>query len=64
VWRHKPVIPELRRLRQEDLEFKINLSYIRRSCLKKKKTNNNNKNLVLLISDIEISLARHGGTCL
>jgi hypothetical protein len=29
-----PVIPALRRLRQEDLEFKVSLSYIVRICLK------------------------------
>jgi hypothetical protein len=30
-----PIIPSLRRLRQEDLEFEGNLSYIARLCLKK-----------------------------
>jgi hypothetical protein len=32
-----PVIPALRRLKQEDCEFKASLSYIVRLCLKKKK---------------------------
>jgi hypothetical protein len=33
-------IPALRRLRWKDLEFKANLGYISRSCLKKTKTKN------------------------
>jgi hypothetical protein len=33
-----PVIPALKRLRQDDLEFKIVLGYIVRPCFKKKKT--------------------------
>jgi hypothetical protein len=32
------VIPTLKRLRQEDLEFKVSLGYVARSCLKKTKT--------------------------
>jgi hypothetical protein len=35
---HTPVIPAIKRLRQEDLKFKANLSYIGRPCLKKKNT--------------------------
>jgi hypothetical protein len=31
-----PVIPVLRRLRQEDGEFKARLDYLERPCLKKK----------------------------
>jgi hypothetical protein len=31
-----PIIPTLRRLKQEDLEFKVSLAYIGRPCLKKK----------------------------
>jgi hypothetical protein len=32
-----PVIPALRRQRQEDREFKTSLDYVVRSCLKRKK---------------------------
>jgi hypothetical protein len=40
-----PVIPVLRRLRQEDQKLKASLSYIARDCLKKKQNQNeNNKN--------------------
>jgi hypothetical protein len=31
-----PVIPALRRRRQEDHEFKVSMGYIGRTCLKKK----------------------------
>jgi hypothetical protein len=34
---HKPVIPAIRKLRQEDPKFKTNLGYILRLCLKRKK---------------------------
>jgi hypothetical protein len=37
AWRYTPVIPVLRRLRQENHEFMANLGYLGRSCLKKKK---------------------------
>jgi hypothetical protein len=41
---YKPITSALRRLRQEDCEFKASLDYIVRPCLKKKiKTNNNKK---------------------
>jgi hypothetical protein len=36
-WWHRPEIPALRRLRQEDPKFKANLGYTARLCLKKKK---------------------------
>jgi hypothetical protein len=46
-----PVISALWRLRQEDLKFKTNLSYIARSCLKKgkKKKKNIYLNLPLFV---------------
>jgi hypothetical protein len=34
---HTPIIPALRRLRQEDLEFKASLGYIVRPSPKKRK---------------------------
>jgi hypothetical protein len=34
VWWHNPVISALRKLRQEDLNFKASLGYIVRNCLK------------------------------
>jgi hypothetical protein len=37
VGRCTPVIPALRRLRQEDLGFQISLCYILRPCLRKPK---------------------------
>jgi hypothetical protein len=37
VWWYTPVIPELRRLRQEDHKFKVSLGYIERLSQKKKK---------------------------
>jgi hypothetical protein len=38
AWWHTLVIPALRRLRQENCEFKSSLGYIARPCLKKPKT--------------------------
>jgi hypothetical protein len=35
AWWYTPAIPALRRLSQEDLEFKVSLGYIVRPCLKK-----------------------------
>jgi hypothetical protein len=37
AWWYTPVIPKLRRLRQEDSEFKASLGYIRSLKKKKKK---------------------------
>jgi hypothetical protein len=36
AWWHIPVIPVLKRLRQEDHEFETSLSYTDRLCLKNK----------------------------
>jgi hypothetical protein len=38
MWWYIPAIPALRRLRQEDHEFKICLGYVTKPCLKKIKT--------------------------
>jgi hypothetical protein len=37
VWWYTPVIPALRKLRQEDHKFKVSLGYIERPCLEKKR---------------------------
>jgi hypothetical protein len=37
AWWHTPVIPALRRLREEEHEFEVRLGYIIRPNLKKKK---------------------------
>jgi hypothetical protein len=37
MWWYIPIIPALRRLRQEDLKVETSLGYIVRPCLKKKK---------------------------
>jgi hypothetical protein len=37
AWWYIPVIPALRRLRQEDYEYEASLNYIAKFCLKKKK---------------------------
>jgi hypothetical protein len=39
VWWYRPIIPALKRLRQEDLEFQFSLHYLVGRCLKKKKKN-------------------------
>jgi hypothetical protein len=43
MWWHIPIIPTLRRLTQEDLEFDSSLGYIVRSCLKRKRRWEGNK---------------------
>jgi hypothetical protein len=42
MW-YTPVIPALRRRRQEDHEVKTSLDYIERSCLKEKQKRRNRK---------------------
>jgi hypothetical protein len=37
TWWHRPVIPALRRLRQENQAFNSSLSYVAKLCLQKKK---------------------------
>jgi hypothetical protein len=37
AWCHRPVIPELRRLRQKDSKLEASMRYIVRHCLEKKK---------------------------
>jgi hypothetical protein len=37
AWYFMSVIPELRRRRQKNTEFKASLGYVRRHCLKKKR---------------------------
>jgi hypothetical protein len=40
AWWYAPVIPALRKLRQEDLQFKTSLGYTARPCLKKNQKQN------------------------
>jgi hypothetical protein len=42
-WLHKPIIPALRRLRQENHEFKFSLGYKARPCLKQNKNQRKKK---------------------
>jgi hypothetical protein len=42
MWWSIPAIPELRRLRQEDQEFKVSLTYIARPYLKTKQQQQQN----------------------
>jgi hypothetical protein len=39
VWWHTSLIPAIGKLRQEGHNFKANLGYIMRTCLKRKKKN-------------------------
>jgi hypothetical protein len=36
LWEHKPVIPAIQRLREEGLDFEVNLDYMARLSQKKK----------------------------
>jgi hypothetical protein len=45
VWWYTPVIPEARSPRQDYHEFKLNLNYIVRPCVKNKSKNKQNETL-------------------
>jgi hypothetical protein len=56
-----PVISALRRLRQEELEFKTNLVFIARPCLKKKKKGKNTMVCVFNMHFLPCPQGKHKG---
>lgn len=48
AWWRTPVSPKPRRLQQEDLEFKANLSYTARPCLTKRSKRNTKTKIIII----------------